>query len=170
MPRCASRAFALNGDRLLLRRQRTQACTVSQAGNGRRRGRRHKEPKPTRRRGSCVAAPEKGKQLVRVGQGGASGGMQGGPRRGRSPITGPALPPAAQAAQTTEKEKPPCPQGTEIHAQRTGSVSMPLERPPRRRPKQQKKKSLRARRAHNPPLNGQALLCFPQSVRRAYPP
>ena len=94
------------GDRLLLRRQRTQACAVSQTGNGRRRGRRHKEPKPTRRRGSCVAAPEKGKQLVRVGQRGASGGMQGGPRRGRSPITGPALPPAAQAAQTKIKKSP----------------------------------------------------------------
>ena len=103
MPACAS---ALNGVRLLLRRQRTQACAVSQAGNGRRRGRRHKEPKPTRRRGSCVAAPEKGKQLIRVGQRGASGGMQGGPRRGRSPITGPALPPAAQAAQTKIKKSP----------------------------------------------------------------
>ena len=43
--------------------------------------------------------------------GGASGGMQGGPRRGRSPITGPALPPP-EAAQTTDKEKPPCPQDT----------------------------------------------------------
>ena len=126
------------------------------------RGRRHKEPKPTRRRGSCVAAPEKGKLLVRVGQRGASGGMQGGPRRGRSPITGPALPHAAQAAQTTEKKgrrarrahklsfkgqalfsskrprpyrttppaaqaaktkgkrKPPCPQGTTPTSQRTG--------------------------------------------------
>ena len=31
--------------------------------------------------------------------GGASGGMQGGPRRGRSPITGPTLPRAAQASQ-----------------------------------------------------------------------
>ena len=31
--------------------------------------------------------------------GGASGGMQGGPRRGRSPITGPTLPHAAQASQ-----------------------------------------------------------------------
>ena len=39
-------------------------------------------------------------------QGGASGGMQGGPRRGRSPITGPALPPAAQAAQTKIKKSP----------------------------------------------------------------
>ena len=37
--------------------------------------------------------------------GGASGGLQGGPRRGRSPITGPALPHAAQAAKITNKEK-----------------------------------------------------------------
>ena len=101
MPACAS---ALNGDRLLLRRQRTQACAVSQAGNCRRRGRRHKEPKPTRRRGSYIAAPEKRLLLVRVDSGGASGGMQGGPRRGRSPITGPALPHAAQAAKTREKK------------------------------------------------------------------
>ena len=44
---------------------------------------------------------------------GASGGMQGGPRRGRSPITGPALP-SPEAAQTIIMRKPPCPQGTKI--------------------------------------------------------
>ena len=38
-------------------------------------------------------------------QRGASGGMQGGPRRGRSPITGPALPPP-EAAQTKIKKSP----------------------------------------------------------------
>ena len=32
-------------------------------------------------------------------------------QKGPSSTTGPALPPAAQAAQTTNKEKPPCPQG-----------------------------------------------------------
>ena len=37
--------------------------------------------------------------------GGASGGMQGGPRRGRSPITGPALPCAAQASQLRRRAK-----------------------------------------------------------------
>ena len=57
---------------------------------------------------------------------GASGGMQGGPRRGRSPITGPALPHAEQAAQTTNKKWPPCPQGTKIPSQRTSPVSLPL--------------------------------------------
>ena len=57
--------------------------------------------------------------------GGASGGMQGGPRRGRSPITGPALPPP-EAAQTTNKKWPPCPQGTKIPSQRTSPVSLPL--------------------------------------------
>ena len=37
--------------------------------------------------------------------GGASGGMQGGPRRGRSPITGPTLPLAAQASQLRRRAK-----------------------------------------------------------------
>ena len=43
--------------------------------------------------------------------GGAPGGMQGGPRRGRSPITGPALPCAAQASQTSPGGETPCPKG-----------------------------------------------------------
>ena len=43
--------------------------------------------------------------------GGASGGMQGGPRRGRSPITGPTLLRAAQASQTSPEGETPCPQG-----------------------------------------------------------
>ena len=64
---------------------------------------------------------------------GASGGMQGGPRRGRSPITGPALPPP-EAAQTTIKKSP------------------------------------RARRAQKLTLEGQSLLYFLQSARRAYSP
>ena len=38
--------------------------------------------------------------------GGAPGGMQGGPRRGRSPITGPALPCAAWASQLRRRAKP----------------------------------------------------------------
>jgi len=37
--------------------------------------------------------------------------MQGGPRRGRSPITGPALPCAAQASQTSPEGETLCPQG-----------------------------------------------------------
>ena len=43
--------------------------------------------------------------------GGASGGMQGGPRRGRSPITGPALLRAAQASQTPPEGGIQCPKG-----------------------------------------------------------
>ena len=52
--------------------------------------------------------------------GGASGGMQGGPRRGRSPITGPALPYAAQASQLRRMAK--------LHARRaeTQKQSSPL--------------------------------------------
>ena len=37
--------------------------------------------------------------------------MQGGPRRGRSPITGPTLPHAAQASQTSPEGEIQCPQG-----------------------------------------------------------
>ena len=37
--------------------------------------------------------------------------MQGGPRRGRSPITGPTLPHAAQASQTSQYGETPRPQG-----------------------------------------------------------
>ena len=44
--------------------------------------------------------------------GGAPGGMQGGPRRGRSPITGPALPCAAQASQTSPEGETLCPKGS----------------------------------------------------------
>ena len=93
------------GDRLLLRRQRTQACAVSQTGNGRRRGRRHKEPKPTRRRGSCVAAPEKGKLLVRVGQRGASGGDARGAEKGAQPHNRPRLAARRAGGQNNRKEK-----------------------------------------------------------------
>jgi len=64
--------------------------------------------------------PRSPREMTRMGKPkrGASGGMQGGPRRGRSPITGPALPPP-EAAQTTNKKRPPCPQGTEAASQRT---------------------------------------------------
>ena len=46
------------------------------------------------RKTRALAVLRKLKTLFR----GASGGMQGGPRRGRSPITGPTLPRAAQAS------------------------------------------------------------------------
>ena len=97
---------------------------------------------------------------------GASGGMQGGPRRGRSPITGPALP-SPEAAQTIIMRKPPCPQGTKITSQRTSPVSLPL--PPPEAAKIKESKSPRVRRTQHPLLKGQALLCFLQSARRAYP-
>ena len=44
--------------------------------------------------------------------GGAPGGMQGGPRRGRSPITGPTLPRAAQASQAPPEGGIQCPKGS----------------------------------------------------------
>ena len=54
------------------------------------------EQKPRSPRGmSNVGKPQRG----------ASGGMQGGPRRGRSPITGPALPCAAKASQLRRTAK-----------------------------------------------------------------
>ena len=64
--------------------------------------------------------------------GGASGGMQGGPRRGRSPITGPTLLRAAQASQTSPEGDAPCPKGRKIeidhpnwaNAQRRAGVSI----------------------------------------------
>ena len=48
-------------------------------------------------------------------QRGASGGMQGGPRRGRNPITGPTLPHAAQASQTSPDGEPTCPKGNKYY-------------------------------------------------------
>ena len=77
--------------------------------------------------------------------GGASGGMQGVPRRGRSPITGPALPRAAQASQSPVGRKIPRPQGRKIkgslprHAKRA--------RAPRRRPNRLSAEKSHTRRA-----------------------
>ena len=45
---------------------------------------------------------------------GCFGGMQGGPRRGRSPITGPTLPRAAQASQTPPDGGTSCPKGSKL--------------------------------------------------------
>ena len=77
--------------------------------------------------------------------GGASGGMQGGPRRGRSPITGPTLPRAAQASQSPVRRKIPCPKGRKI------KVSLPRNakraRTPRRRPNRLSGEKSHARRA-----------------------
>ncbi|CAK7001714.1 MAG: hypothetical protein DESF_00048 [Desulfovibrio sp.] len=62
------------------------------------------------------------------------GGMQGGPRRGRSPITGPALPHAAQAANRTEAENLPSRRATAHRAK--NKSSLPFLPSPRRRPKE----------------------------------
>ena len=76
--------------------------------------------------------------------GGASGGMQGGPRRGRSPITGPALPRAAQASQTLPGGETQCPKG-----RKNQRIIPPVRRNrvPRRRPKLRRAAKRSARRA-----------------------
>ena len=95
---------------------------TTNAGIARRGGR---SPSEARKLPERKPRSPRGMSDVGKSQGGASGGMQGGPRRGRSPITGPALPPP-EAAQTTNKNRPPCPQGTKIPSQRTSPVSLPL--------------------------------------------
>ena len=54
---------------------------------------------------------------------GCFGGLQGGPRRGRSPITGPALPPAAQAARMKNREKVFVPAGHVFSSRRASPFS-----------------------------------------------
>ena len=54
---------------------------------------------------------------------GCFGGMQGGPRRGRSPITGPALPHAAQASQTSPDGETKCPKGRTFNQSRREAKS-----------------------------------------------
>ena len=75
----------------------------------------------------ALVAPRKLKAFF----GGASGGMQGGPRRGRSPITGPTLPRAAQASQLRRRAKQSARRAETI--KRT-SLAVRLNRAPRRRP------------------------------------
>ena len=63
----------------------------------------------------------------------------------RQPLTGPHLPPP-EAVKTTQKEKPPCPQGTEPTSQRTSLALFPQGVPtaqalPRRQPKLNKRKA-----------------------------
>ena len=70
------------------------------------------------------------------GPAGSSGGSAEGASEGRQPLTGPHLPPAAQAAKTQLKEKPPrrrpkqnkmkkppCPQGTTAPENETSCFS-----------------------------------------------
>ena len=70
------------------------------------------------------------------GPAGSSGGSAVGASEGRQPLTGPHLPPAAKAAKTQPKEKPPrrrpeqnkmkkppCPQGTTAQENETSSFS-----------------------------------------------
>jgi len=74
--------------------------------------------------------------------------------------------PPAGGGPNNIKEKAPCPQGTATSSQRTSPALLSPERPPRlpqtlhppQAAQTTKKKSLRARRAHKPPLKGQALL------------
>ena len=80
--------------------------------------------------------------------GGASGGMQGGPRRGRSPITGPTLPRAAQASQAPPEGEAQCPKGSKKRTLRRRN------RAPRRRPKLRRRAKPSARRAAKNPRPG----------------
>ena len=50
--------------------------------------------------------------------------MQGGPRRGRSPITGPALPRAAQASQASPEGAIECPQGSKYSHHHAGEAKL----------------------------------------------
>ena len=61
--------------------------------------------------------------------------MQGGPRRGRSPITGPTLPHAAQASQTSPEGEILCPKGSKNQKSTPpgGQISAPRRRPKLRR-------------------------------------
>ena len=66
----------------------------------------------------------RGSGNIRQAQRGRPGGVQRGPRLKDcvwQPLTGPHLPPP-EAAQATEKEKPPCPQGAIPPSQRTSFV------------------------------------------------
>ena len=78
------------------RRAKAHAGIARRAGRSPSAARKLPEQKPRSPRG----VKETGKPKR-----GASGGMQGGPRRGRSPITGPALP-TPEAAQTKIKKSP----------------------------------------------------------------
>ena len=75
--------------------------------------------------------------------GGWFGGDARGPRRGRSPITGPALLHAAQASQTSPDGETPCPQGSNDFFPAPGRRN----RAPHRRPKFRRTAKRRARRA-----------------------
>ena len=97
--------------------------------------------------------------------GGASGGMQGGPRRGRSPITGPTLPRAAQASQSPVGEKlrarRAADQNSSLASRAHPHAAQASQSPVRRKP--------RARRAaRSKPIP--RLMGAPPCPRRAGPP
>ena len=131
----------------------TNAGTARRAGRSPSEARKLPEQKPrSPRKMSEAGKPQRG----------ASGGMQGGPRRGRSPITGPALPHAAQAAQTTNKKglRARRAQKTTLNVQALLNFFWSARRacplcpsPRRRRPKQQIRKAPVPRRAHKPLFN-----------------
>ena len=91
------------------KRKRTLALRVAEGDHLSEQSERGKLPQHKTR---ALAALRKLKTLL----GGASGGMQGGPRRGRSPITGPTLPHAAQASQAPPEGETQCPQGRRIQS------------------------------------------------------
>jgi len=66
-------------------------------------------------------------------QAGCFGGDARGAEKGAQPHNRPRLAPAG-GGQTTEKEKPPCPQGTETTSQRTNPALFSSERSPRMPP------------------------------------
>ena len=136
-----------------MRRPALSFSAKTNAGIARREGR-----SPSAARKLPEQKPRSPRRMTKMGkpQRGASGGMQGGPRRGRSPITGPALPHAAQADKTTEvkklrarrAQKPPFKgqtlfcflQGDNPQYFAARRAYPRLHRTPRRRPKLPKKK------------------------------
>jgi len=147
----------------LLRKQRAQACAVSQTRRGLVLGRCHKESKATCRhevllrlsiqrmvaRWHCAArreiaerseeAPgaEAAQPSRNVGKGKAPAGCFGGDARGAEKGAQPHNRPRlalAGGGPNEINEKPPCPQGTESTSQRTSPVLITLEHLPRESP------------------------------------
>ena len=89
---------------------RREITRATSEGSSRSRGRAalaelRKQENPTGLPGVSADVAWRADGIWKARRGCFGGGLQGGPRRGRSPITGPALPHAAQAAKITNKEK-----------------------------------------------------------------
>ncbi len=97
---------------------------------------------------------------------GSSGGSAEGASEGRQPLTGPHLPPAAQAAQIKSSKKAPRPQADKNLIPK----DKPSPPPPAARraggPNKEQRKSPRARRAIKIPSKGQAFPRRPPSAAR----